>query len=147
DERGPFTGNPNSSVSLSPAVKLQQGDLIGITRLKPCGGPSTNFDTILPQSFLSFSGDVEGSVSLSAGTRGIYNLNVQAIGTATDFFSGLIPVAVSAPGRFGSSFRTAVQVHNPPFGTVAGRFVFHPAGVPASSADPSLPFTLDAGQT
>jgi len=76
-------------------------------------------------------------------------LDVAATGSATESVSRIIPVAISSPGAFGSFFKTAVQVLNPGPGSdaITGRFVFHPSGVSGSPSDPSMPFTVSAGQT
>ena len=58
-----------------------------------------------------------------------------------------LPTVVSAPGRFDSFYRTALQLHNPETTTIAGKIVFHPAGAPGSAQDPSLSYSLTPGQT
>ncbi len=58
-----------------------------------------------------------------------------------------IPAAASAPGAFNSFFRTEVQFSNTTSSPVSGRFVFHPAGIPAASSDPFLPYSLAPYQT
>jgi hypothetical protein len=68
--------------------------------------------------------------------------------TATEIIAGWIPVAVSTPGAFGSLFKTSVQLLNPnSSATISGHFVFHPAGVSGSPADPTLGFSLGPLQT
>jgi hypothetical protein len=67
---------------------------------------------------------------------------------ATAIIAGWIPVAVSTPGAFGSFFKTSVQLLNPNSSTsISGHFVFHPAGVSGSPADPTLGFSLGPLQT
>jgi hypothetical protein len=66
--------------------------------------------------------------------------------TAPDL-TQLLPVVGSAPGNFGSFFRTAVQLHNPNANSVAGRLVFHPQGQAPSSGDPSMTYSLVPGET
>jgi len=69
-------------------------------------------------------------------------------GAATEIIAGWIPVAVSTPGAFGSLFKTSVQLLNPNSSTsISGHFVFHPAGVSGSPADPMLGFSLGPLQT
>jgi hypothetical protein len=148
DERGPFNGNPSSTVALSPAVNIQEGDLVGIARLANCGNPVALFG--FPSAgYVAYSGDVTGSVSLAAGAHQGPVLDVGATGTFVESVSRIIPVAISSPGAFGSFFKTAVQVLNPGpgSGAITGRFVFHPAGVSGGFSDPSLPFSVNAGQT
>ncbi len=58
-----------------------------------------------------------------------------------------LPTVVSAPGRFDSFYKTAVQLHNPEATTVSGKIVFHPAGASGTAQDPSLAYALAPGQT
>lgn len=55
----------------------------------------------------------------------------------------VIPVAGSLAGGFGSYFKTSLALYNPKNVAVSGKLVFHPTGASGSSADPSLPFTID----
>ncbi len=147
-ERGPFdvTASP-LTVVLSPPIPVQQGDLLAIARLTNCGNPVA-LAGFVAAGYAGFVGDVTSSVSLSTGhleTPGV--LAVRATGTATESIAGVIPAAGSTPGNFGSFFRTGVQLSNPWFSTVSGRFVYHPAGVAGTSADPSLSFTISPGAT
>lgn len=59
----------------------------------------------------------------------------------------VIPAAGSTPGNFGSFFRTDVQLSNYSPLPTTGRLVYHPAGLPGSSTDPSLSFTLPPRST
>jgi hypothetical protein len=147
-ERGPFNTTGSDTVTLSPPVDIQQGDLVGITELVSCGSPVA-LAGFPSAGYVGYSGDITGSVSLSAGNRKGDVLAVQATGSATESVSRVIPVVISTGGLFGSFFRTGVQVLNPGPGasTIAGRFVFHPAGVSGNLSDPSLPISVNAGQT
>ena len=58
-----------------------------------------------------------------------------------------VPTAASAPGRYGSVFRTSLQLHNPDSTRSSGRLVFHPQGTSGTDTDPSLAFSLDPGET
>jgi hypothetical protein len=97
---------------------------------------------------VGYSGDLTGDVSLSAAqvTSGD-TLAVHATGTAMESVARVIPAAASTPGNFGSFFRTSVQMYNPWSDALSGRFVYHPAGVPGSSTDPILTFTIGVGQS
>jgi hypothetical protein len=56
--------------------------------------------------------------------------------------AAIVPVVASTTGAFNAHFTTGMQLSNPyPF-AIAGRLVVHPAGVPASSSDPSTPYSL-----
>jgi hypothetical protein len=148
EERGPYdsVGTP-TQVTLSPPVQVQEGDLIGIARIANCGNPST-LSGIVSAGYVGYSGDLTGDVALSAAqvTAGD-TLAVHATGTATESVARVIPAAASTPGNFGSFFRTSMQMYNPWSNAVSGRFVYHPAGVPGSSTDPILTFTIGVGQS
>lgn len=60
--------------------------------------------------------------------------------------AGIIPVIASTPG-LGSRFQTFVELHNPYSSPISGTLVFHPLGVPGSSADATLNYTLLPYQT
>lgn len=64
---------------------------------------------------------------------------------------GIIPVAGSLPGAFGSFFRTSLRLMNPRHeGNVAparGKIVFHPAGREAHENDPFLLYDLEPNET
>jgi streptogramin lyase len=61
--------------------------------------------------------------------------------------SAILPAVASAPGALGSFFRTSVQLHNATASTISGKMVFHGAGHSGADTDPSLPYSLAAGQT
>ncbi|HEV7766443.1 MAG TPA: cohesin domain-containing protein [Thermoanaerobaculia bacterium] len=59
----------------------------------------------------------------------------------------IIPAVISGAGANGSFFRTALQLYNPSAERLAGDLRFHPAGTTGTDSDPTLPFTLEPGQT
>jgi hypothetical protein len=59
----------------------------------------------------------------------------------------ILPIAGSTAGAFGSLFRTTVQLHDGGDAATHGRLVFHPAGRSGSASDPSVEYTLSAGET
>src|ERR1700730_9780673 len=137
-ERGPFdvTAAP-TPVSLIPPVAVEEGDLIGITRLTNCGNP-TVLSGIVSAGYVGYSGDLHSNVSLSAAeVPGAAVLAVNATGPASEDLVRVIPAVPSTPGDHGSFFRTGVQLHNPWGTSASGRFVYHRAGVLGSSVDPS----------
>ena len=147
-ERGPFdvTGSP-TTVSLTPPLVVDEGDLLGIARVANCGNPQT-LTGIVSAGYVAYSGDVTGTVSLSgAGAVGTGILNVHATGPATESIARVLPAAGSTPGAGGSFFKTEVQMYNAGGSSVSGRLVYHPAGVVGSSGDPSLQFTIGADAT
>jgi hypothetical protein len=147
-ERGPFDASANPmTVTLVPPIAVEQGDLLGIARVANCGNPQT-LTGIVSAGYVGYVGDLTSNVSLSgANADGPGILSVHATGTATESIARVIPAAGSTPGDFGSFFRTGAQLSNPWTSTVSGRFVYHPAGVAGSSADPSLSFTVAPGAT
>ncbi len=151
DERGPFDATGTTvTVALSPAVSVQAGDLVGITRVASCGSP-VGQSPGAAAGLVAFGADITTSVSMSSGTTAPNaTLAVLANGTASTppgNPDAIIPVAISGPGLMGARFRIAVQLYNPTGATIVGRFVFHPQGVSGSSSDPSLAFAIDAGET
>lgn len=146
-ERGPFDATLNvNTVSLTPPVQVEQGDLVGITRLTDCGNAESITGFVNP-GYLAYAGDLTSEVGFAAGQNGGGVLDLSATGTATEAIYAVLPVAGSTPGNFGSFFRTSVQIANPNFGPTSGRLVFHPAGVAGSSTDPSINFSVDARST
>jgi hypothetical protein len=129
------------TVALTPPVAVEQGDLVGITRLADCGNAKAITGIVNP-GYLAYAGDLTSDVGFAAGQNGGAVLDVSATGTATESIYAVLPVAGSTPGNFGSFFRTSLQIANPGFADTSGRLVFHPAGVAGSSSDPSLPFTI-----
>ncbi len=145
-ERGPFESSP-TTVTLSPPVPIQAGDLIGISHLTNCGNPVGAFPGAAA-GYIAFGGDVASTVARSSGTAvRNFTLAVQASGVATESTQGIVPVVVSIPGVPPSFFKTGFQMHNSTALTFAGRLVFHPQGAAGSGADPSFTFSLEAGQT
>jgi hypothetical protein len=145
-ERGPFDSFP-TTVTLLPPVTIQTGDLIGISHLTNCGNPVGAFPGA-SAGYIAFGGDVTSTVTLSDGkVTGGFTLAVQASGVASESAQGIVPVVASLPGVPPSLFKTGFQMHNSTASTLAGRLVFHPQGVAGSGTDPSLDYSLAAGQT
>ena len=93
---------------------------------------------------------IVGVDKIEAGGQLTVNVDDVVFGLADaplEALAGYIPVAGSTAGSAGSFFRTSVQIHNPYSGVISGRFVFHPAGVPASASDPTMGYALAPGQT
>jgi len=145
-ERGPFDSFP-TTVALSPPVQIQTGDLIGVAHLTNCGNPVGAFPGAAA-GYIAFGGDVGATVALSGGkATANFTLAVQASGIASESAQGIVPVIASIPGAPPSLFKTGFQMHNSTAGTLAGRLVFHPQGAAGSGSDPSLAYSLAAGQT
>lgn len=156
-ERGPFdtlSAGEETVVSFDPPMEVRQGDFIGIAKLTDCGSPTAKFP-LGPlgsaPAFLYQPGDVSSMVAKdfgffqNFGTPGEGQpgtLSVVASGPSTEYIARIIAVAASAPGAYGSFYRTSLQLHNP-YGYVArGRIVFHPSQTEGDSSDPSLSFSL-----
>jgi hypothetical protein len=58
-----------------------------------------------------------------------------------------LPVVGSVPGSLGSYFKTSVQLYNAKSSPVSGKIVFHTQAVSGSSTDPSIAYSIPAGQT
>lgn len=147
-ERGPFSATSGFvTVSLSPPMVVKAGDLIGVTQLTPgCGGPLLTADGNGFRSAHMF-GDVKNNVSLADAAIVPESLVAQAVGGATEVYSGTVIGVGSVLGASGSNFKTSIQISNPGGNTIRGHIVFHPLGHSASPADPSLAYTLTPAQT
>ncbi|HEY6928542.1 MAG TPA: hypothetical protein VJA66_02595 [Thermoanaerobaculia bacterium] len=62
---------------------------------------------------------------------------------ATGTVSGVLPVAVSAPGVPPSFFKTSAQTHNPTASVLFGTIVFHPQGAPGTASDPVYVYAVE----
>lgn len=144
-ERGPFsTTAVDNTVTLTPAVAVQQGDLVGISRIANCGNNGALFGIVTAGS-LFYSGDFAGTTTFASGTRRGEVLAVSASGTATERVAAVLPVVGSTAGSFGSNFKTSLQMANgftAGGSTITGRLVLRRQGTPGSSSDPSIPITI-----
>jgi hypothetical protein len=144
-ERGPFsTDSTLPTFTLSAPVEVNEGDLIGVTQAGNCGLYAGR--GIPSMTYLSFATDVTGSVDVAAGTTSIGELSLYGAGNGTDALAAVFPVAGSVTGVGGSSFKTSLQMLNTSDASEEGVIVFRRAGVPASAADPGLPFVIGPGQ-
>jgi hypothetical protein len=171
-ERGPFTvTGPVTKVSLTPPVEVQAGDLIGITFLQDCGGGGVLIGPIghatTAEGSALILGDPAGSYALYptlatlpvAQVRPTVALSIFGTdGTVQEIRSQVIVVAGAAGGVGGSRFKTDIQlatvplprfIFNPPLqGDVAlGRLVYHAAESSGTTADVSVPFKLNRGES
>ena len=149
-ERGPFSSvGADNNFTMSPAVPVQQGDLIGVARVAACGNPGTFFG-------FPTAGHVEFRVRRDRQRRPLRGhasgapLALSGSGPApTEQVRGYIPVVGSTAGGLGSNFKTSMQLlFGAPTssGSITGKLVFHPAGTSGNSSDPSLSYTVAAGQ-
>lgn len=146
-ERGPFSPTTNVyTAALSPSVSVQQGDLIGITRIANCGnaGAVSGFPS---EGYLQYAGDITGSVAMSAGVRQGPVLAISASGTVSEWMARVIPVVGSAPGAYGAQFKTEMQFFNhQTSGSMTAKLVFHPINVAGSTSDTTRLVMLDPGE-
>jgi hypothetical protein len=149
-ERGPFASLRGLlAMPISPPVAVQIRDLIGVTELggPACGGVG-NTDTGSGINTALYASDITSDQSLSDAFNLQRNVvSVQGTGDPPDVRTGIVPVVLSAPGTFGSLFKTGVQMTNPGPNVITGRLVFHPQSKSASADDPNVPFQLLGGQT
>ena len=149
-ERGPFPAVRSLLVlPISPPVSVKARDLIAVTELggSLCGGVGNTSNGVGINTAL-FDGDVASDRTLGdAIALERSQISIQGTGGGTEVRTGILPVVLSSPGQFGANFKTALQITNPSSYVINGRLVFHPERTSASSADPSLPFTLGARQT
>lgn len=144
---GPFTSaNPaapgvfpdNSVIRLEfPAIAVKRGDVLAVTQMKPgCGGfgvVTGRPGDVLYETSADFNGGALSASNTSARTG--FRLNAGAHTTAFRHV-GVIPVAGSAPGAFGSFFRTEMTITNPSPSGMGVALVYHPAGRSAEPGDP-----------
>lgn len=151
--RGPFNAvSGRNEVTLSPAVTVSQGDLIGVVQLLPvatCGSvrtqsfasPNVGYNLVTTADMSTTSGTIGGSSNYSSG------LAIGAIAFNTDpLLVRILPAAGAAPGAT-AFFRTSLQMLNPTSNTITGNLVFHKQLQSAGPSDPSLAFTLSPGQS
>ena len=144
-ERGPFsTTTWDNHVTLASPVSVQQGDLIGITRIANCGNSGAMIGIVTAGS-LQFAGDATGTVAFDSGTRRGEVIGIEASGTATEKVVAVLPVVGSTAGGFGSQWRTSLQLANcftVGSMSMSGRLVLRKQGVPGSSSDVSIPYSI-----
>ncbi|HEX7136798.1 MAG TPA: hypothetical protein VF219_03090 [Vicinamibacterales bacterium] len=90
---------------------------------------------------LPFSASSSPSTTLTVSSTSIFGIAVERPGL------GVLPAVGSATGAFNSFFRTAVQLNNSSSSPMSGRIVFHRASTPGADSDPSLSYSLNAGET
>ena len=148
-ERGPFASPSFGlvTVSLAPAVTVAAGDLIAVAQLRgDCGGIMVTKTHPDVPSIVSIAGDASSFTLATASLQRGLQLNVRASADGS-VREGIIPVAGSAAGAFGSNFRTSVSLTNPRNVAIAGKLVFHPVGRAGSASDPSMSYSLAPAQS
>ena len=135
------------TIALSPALPIQEGDLIGLTTLTGCGNPVAyhGFPTV---GYHYYNSDVQGPVSFDNPVQHSSDqLALSAAGDTTQYTAFVVPGVGSLAGANGAHFKTSLQIVAPPFGgDVSGRLVYHPIGISGSATDPSIALTLGAGR-
>jgi hypothetical protein len=147
-ERGPFDVPAGFStvntVTLSPPLAVQPGDVLAVTQLKPiagCGAVGAGNVNALGAMFtISNSDPSSGTVADTIfGYQRVFGFRAS---DSADVVEGYLAAVGSNRGAFGSDFKTAVQLTNADLSPITGRFIFHPAGAAASASDPTLSFTV-----
>jgi hypothetical protein len=155
------------------SVQAVANDSIVVSLGKAAGsGPDPGFypwirlkspdGSLLSYDYTSFSSQNSAQVDARAPLTGTYTVLVAnnssnqlspanyvlTLAGPTSGFSvaGILAVAGSTPGN-GAYFRTRVQIYNPRTSPISGKFVFHTQSVSGKASDPSLSYTLSAGQT
>jgi hypothetical protein len=133
---GVFPDNNVIRLSVDP-IAVKRGDVLAVTQMKSgCGGVGIvagRPDDVIYETSADFNGGALNASNTIARTG--FRLNAAAH-TSAFREVGVIPVAGSAAGAFGSFFRTEVTITNPsPFG-IGVALVFHPAGRSAEPDDP-----------
>jgi len=128
--RGPFTVTSNvMTVALSPAIAIEQGDLLGIVRVGDCGSPGT-VTNASSNGYLSFAGDIAqaDNTTVLDGQRVGSALAIFGSGDADNTITAVLPAVGSVRGLFGSIFKTSVQLLNTSSSPMTGWLLFHPHG-------------------
>jgi hypothetical protein len=146
--RGPFSVTSNvMTVQLTPPVSVAQGDLIGITRLADCGGPSTSIG-VPTAGYISYYGAVTTNTTVIDGQRVNAALAIFASAPATNLTAEVLPAIGAVRGVAGSSFKTSLQLLNPTSSLMTGWLTFNPHGIPQgpTSFGSGYGFSIPAGQ-
>jgi hypothetical protein len=138
------------TATLPAPVNVQTGDLLSVTQFPPittCGSlllSTGNENEVIYRAY----GDITSGVAPTAALL-LHGSVFNAIAWQTASpLAATLPVIGSAPGNFGSFFRTSVQFNNSDFSHAANlHMVFHPQGQSASPSDPSRDLTVPAGST
>jgi hypothetical protein len=148
-ERGPFRAVTGiNTVILDPPVSVTPETYIGIRRgagPDGCGLPYGTF-TRDPGRALYSSEDFKGGALTSVSPVANFRLQAQASNGPSVRVS-TIPAVASAPGSFGSFFRTGLTLANPSAFEIRGRLVMRLAGRSGGDSDPSLDFVIPANGT
>jgi hypothetical protein len=143
-ERGPFSVvNGRFSIPLTPPIDVLKGDVLAIVQLQPLATCGTIQQSGSASGLTAFIGnEVKAPAVTSATILSKQQLSAIAGNDLSNFVAGVIPAAGALAGSNNSFFRTAIQLQSGDGATIAGRFVFHPAGKAAAASDPSMPFTI-----
>ncbi len=151
-QRGPFPAIAGrNDITLSPPVAVQQYDLIAIVQLQPiiaCGTVTNGVVSGGVGTTVMTNGDISSGSAFGTPTLVNVGVTIAAMATSTDTtLARIVPAAGATAGAGGAFFRTAIQLLNATATAMIGRLVYHPQGASATPGDPSLLFTLAAGQT
>ena len=135
----PDISGDDFTVTLSPPLPINQGDLIGIYGSGSCGNPRVETNPFAG-SYVYYAGDLlAGSISDLPVVSG--GLALSGTGIVSQFRAGVVPAVGSAPGAGGSHIKTSLQMIAPVIGgDVSGVLIFRLAGFPLNGA--SLPISI-----
>jgi hypothetical protein len=142
---GPVNVHNGINTFTIPAVTIARGDWIGVTQLiSTCGGvnQSNSPDT---EVLGSTNTDPTTNVPYADILRGLIPSIVGS--SSPNIVQGYFIVAGSLRGNANSAFKTSAQLTNLGGSPIAGKLVFHPAGVPTKDTDPSIAYSLTQGAT
>lgn len=136
-------GSPRT-VTLSPGLPVQEGDLLGIYGDGSCGGVLLDTSPFAGTYLGVTHDDLEGSFPFGSDADvHIGAVALAATGIVSEYRAGVIAGVGSGPGLNGANFKTSLQMIAPgPGGAVSGRLVFHPAGAGGSTGDPSIDISI-----
>jgi len=151
-QRGPFPAIAGrNDITLSPPVAVQQYDLIAIVQLQDSSACGTVTNVVVSGGVgttVMTNGDISSGSAFGTPTLVNVGMTIAAMATSSDnTLARIVPAAGATAGAGGSFFRTAIQLVNASLTPISGSLVYHPQGASATPGDPSLPFTLAAGQT
>ena len=146
--------------SLSVAVRNASGALIATVNRSFAANAldQESSSAFLPGIVLA--GNESLTIKITAGSAFVFGVAVDNRTNDTSFEAArnlafapgdgaieYMPAVGSLPGANGANFKTSFQIHNVSPSAVSGKLVYHPAGRSAAAGDPSIAYSLAAGQT
>jgi hypothetical protein len=133
--------NGTNKLALNPPINVQAGDLVGTVADGTCGSVVATHARYGDFSLVT-SGDIVTGRDLTSFNMNRETRPLVQLTNSDPLLAGIIPAVGSAPGGFGSFFKTSLQLSNPSSVTSNVRVVFHAFGQSGGAGDPSRNFTL-----